>query len=203
MKKAQPEFVYRSIRTLWLIALLVFSLLSPPAIAEQQGAEPEYWYHVEIISFTRYVSSDVQESWNAQAVGPLSIMEPIEPTPGSRYAIELAKDNLKLVPEAYTINRKNGYRIQSHQAWKVGGMPKEQAPWLNLKTDSEKLTGQVRIFLSTYLHANIDASLENPNDLNTRVPFTSNRRMKLDELHYIDHPMAGMLIKIERFGTQE
>ncbi len=203
---------------------MLFSVcLLLPSLASA-APESENWYHVEIISFSQYKSPQDKENWSRPASTDMLQETDLNaaPLPASLVNPQtraLDKKDFKLTAEAYSISRKRGYTIHSHQAWAIPGMEKDVAGWLILDSDSQNLTGKVRIYLSTYLHANVDARLLNPDwsatsmqpadsmAVNARpvytshryIPFKSNRRMKLDELHYIDHPMAGMLIKVERY----
>ena len=227
MKKQPLKFsaglTIKSTLLLTVICLLcLMSTAHAETIEAETVEEPKYWYQVEIISFTQHKSPEVHEKWPQVVVDTAELMyEPIQPEQQmpleNRFVRELEQSDLRLTKEAYSINRRRGYQIQSHQAWVIAGQNKDQAAWLELNNESEALSGKVRIYLSTYLHANVDMQILNP-DWSASLPGSqdainiadayiapkfidvkANRRMKLEELHYIDHPLAGLLIKIERY----
>lgn len=202
---------------LLLLFLLIFvDLSSNPAIAEQDASN---WYTVEVITFTRAKSSQIQENW-------LNSLH----KPGHSFLKTSASDinqsdmQIKPVPEsqwqlsrhAYSLGKDRGIRVRSHQAWRQPGLPKNASPWIELQSNSSRLTGKVRISLSRYLHAEVDIRLLNP-DWNPddssdsqnqpepakNIYFQASRKLKLDKIHYIDHPLAGVLIKIERFKIDQ
>ncbi|MBT8439975.1 MAG: peptidoglycan binding protein CsiV, partial [Gammaproteobacteria bacterium] len=79
------------------------------------------------------------------------------------------------------------------------------------------LSGKVRIRLSRYLHADFDIQLQNPNwspsftnepamlepQAAKTIHFNVSRKLKRDKIHYIDHPLAGILLRIERFEKDQ
>ncbi|NNJ91651.1 MAG: hypothetical protein HKP55_08245, partial [Gammaproteobacteria bacterium] len=122
MKKLLPEKLF---------ALFVASLVLSfnPAMAETDNAN---WYTVEVVSFTRAKTAQIQERWPASvgvgntASGSQSMLD-IEPVKASEK---------QLGRHAYAINRASGLSIKSHQIWRQKGLPRAQAPWIKLKTDS-------------------------------------------------------------------
>lgn len=190
MKKLLPE-------TLLAIIVATFLLPVSSAIAEADNVN---WYTVEVISFTRAKTSQVQERWPVSAsetgiqtghFNPLDI-EPV------------AASEKQLGNHAYAINRASGLSVKSHQIWRQKGLPRSEAPWIRLKTGSPALSGKIRISLSRYLHADVNIQLQNPDWSPSysgaeTIPFTASRKLKRGVLHYIDHPLAGVLLMIERY----
>ena len=66
-----------------------------------------------------------------------------------------------------------------------------------------ELQGTIRLHLSRYLH--VEPDLWYTSTSSEGVPFwvriNQNRRMRSDELHYIDHPLFGLLVRITPFKT--
>ncbi|MCC5958914.1 MAG: peptidoglycan binding protein CsiV [Ectothiorhodospiraceae bacterium] len=76
----------------------------------------------------------------------------------------------------------------------------------------EGLSGQIRIARERFLHADIDlryvetrnggdsrrAALPQFDDLDPIILMQERRRMRSDQLHYLDHPVLGVLIRITR-----
>ena len=200
-------------------------LLLPASLLASDEEQSRNWYTVEVISFTRNKEAGMKEQWLDTATAATMEQDmSLEPgTPMAEENIQALPDPMiiQTVPEndwqlsrhAYSLGRSPELKIQSHQAWRQPGLSKEQSPWTNLASDSDQLTGKIRISLSRYLHAEVDISLDNPNwtpfsdpatqqphwQQSRKIQFTGARRLTRDELHYIDHPLAGVLVRIERY----
>jgi len=203
MKKLLPEKLFAL-----FVAALVLS--SNPAMAESDNVN---WYTVEVVSFTRAKTAQMQERWPVSVVvanrGPAQL---------SMLDIELvAASEKQLGRHAYAINRSSGLSVKSHQIWRQKGLPRAQAPWINLQSNSPALSGKVRISLSRYLHADFDIQLQNPDwspsltnepamlesQAAKTIHFNVSRKLKRDKIHYIDHPLAGLLLRIERYEKEQ
>ncbi len=57
------------------------------------------------------------------------------------------------------------------------------------------LDGTVRIHLARYLHADVDLVYTRA-DAETPFRLATSRRMRSGELHYLDHPVFGVLVKV-------
>ena len=67
---------------------------------------------------------------------------------------------------------------------------------LQLSTEFMRLNGHIGITLGRYLHANTKLWLHPDPSSNQYALLHESRRMRSGELHYIDHPMMGVLINI-------
>lgn len=62
------------------------------------------------------------------------------------------------------------------------------------------LTGNVKLIMSRYLHFNVDMKYikpqqdENGEYNNMVIPILNERRMRSREVHYIDHPLVGVIV---------
>lgn len=213
MNNLQPNILQKLIYS--AIALLVLS----PAIQAAPEEPAHNWYTVEVISFTRTKTGNLQEKWLAKPVvmDETMLSQPDidqQRTLPNDLAIQKVPDNeWQLARHAYSLGRSPELTIQSHQAWRQPGLSREESPWINLASESSALTGKIKISLSRYLHADIDITLSNPDwsptylsasgtgapQYSESIHFQASRRLKRDEIHYIDHPLAGVLVRIERF----
>ena len=222
MNKLQPKSL--------LFASLI--LMLPGSALAEDDEQVKNWYTIEVISFTRHKEAGLQEQWLETAPAPVMeeapVLEPITPeTPATQELGQAFLDPMVIepVPEgewqlsrhAYSLGRSAELKIQSHQAWRQPGFSKEESPWIDLASESDQLSGKIRISLSRYLHADVDINLANPDwspsyyptseapplQQAERIHFETSRRLKRDELHYIDHPLAGVLIRIERYEMPE
>lgn len=164
-----------------LAFLLCFGLfcISVPATATDV-------YDFEIVIFER-PTADAGEHW------------PPEPGQPDRSAAVGTWDALpasgrRLGPVAYTLKQK-GMSVLVHRSW-------NQAPGrLGSKTwywiDDGRLSGLLRVTRGRYIHIDTDLLLR---DARSSVPYRAQlrRRMRSGELHYLDHPKIGILVRADR-----
>lgn len=130
---------------------------------------------------------------------------------GSAYEYRLAAlGSLELVDELQRIQGRAFYQVLAHLAWEQPGYAQEQAhpfPLAEFAGIQSGLAGDVTLYLGRYLHLVFDLELEPP--VSEQVLFGSrpdakraeyriveDRKMRSGELHYIDHPKFGVLIKV-------
>jgi hypothetical protein len=90
-----------------------------------------------------------------------------------------------------------GYRPLRHMAWVQRGTSRARAPVVLLGEGPESpVYGTVRVSRGRFLHVDVDL-LHNDSDVGP-VRFTSHRRMKSNEIHYMDHPLFGVLVVVSR-----
>lgn len=120
------------------------------------------------------------------------------------------------------------YRPLLHLSWQQpgrsgsGATPVRIRDILNPESDiaasrQVKVDGTIRLRVSRFLHMDVDLIylLENLEALNQtdavngpdipRASYTrlrESRRMKLNELHYFDHPLFGMITRVSRFNVE-
>lgn len=64
------------------------------------------------------------------------------------------------------------------------------------------LDGSIRVHLARYLHAEVDL-LYHRDGVDTRFRLLESRRMRSGELHYLDHPVFGILVKVIPFEPEK
>ena len=106
----------------------------------------------------------------------------------------LAVGGRKLGGVAYTLKKK-GMIVHEHVAWvqKPGGRNSQR--WYIV--GDGRLSGLVRVTRGRFLHIDADLLLR---DVNTTQPLRAKlyRRMRSDELHYLDHPKLGIVVRADR-----
>ena len=168
------------------IATLLFALvvLSTTMMSSAWAAEA---YRFEMVIFERPGGTGGGEQWpdqqeppdNSKAVGSLDAL-----SVGSR----------ALGPVAYTLN-KRGLPVLEHLAWRQVPRGRGSEAWYTV--GSGRLSGLVRITRGRYLHFDADLYLRDPGSANVRRVHLY-RRMRSDELHYVDHPLLGIVIRADR-----
>ncbi|GMQ97372.1 MAG: CsiV family protein [Gammaproteobacteria bacterium] len=184
------------------------------------------WYDVEVVIFANKAMTGANdEEWPDEPGYPdttnavqlvmvtdesLPGMPPIEfqMLPQELWQLSGIEDSLK---------QSSQYRVITHLAWRQLGLPPDSAPpvLINEGQDSpslvfnsfdnqpdKELQGLIKISRKRYLH--IDADLVyraqvTADDGSARMAsfrLTEHRRMRSKELHYLDHPLFGMIIAI-------
>ena len=84
------------------------------------------------------------------------------------------------------------YRPLRHLAWTQRGRSKRSAPELLVgESPSSDVFGTVRMSRTRFLHLELDLLLRNDEQ---SFRLTNHRRMRSNELNYIDHPLFGVLV---------
>ena len=163
------------------LVLLLSLAACTPAIAAD--------YRIEMVIFQRFDNAQ-GESWPGNAGDGPDMTLAVSPLPG----VELSSGNGRLGPSAYTLGRQ-GYRVLLHAAWiqPVGGRSSKR--WYSVR--GRNLHGLVRVTRGRYLHFETDLVV----DTGAEGPVRTNqsRRMRSDEVHYIDHPRLGILVRIDPY----
>lgn len=167
--------------TCWIWALLALAVLaSAPVMAAGDV------YDFEIVMFER-PAGEHGEYW------------PSAPGQPDRSAAVARLDALpasgrKLGPVAYTLQKK-GMIVHEHRSWNQ--VPRGRASNAWYWVDNGRVSGLIRITRGRYLHLETDLMLR---DANTSAPYRVQlrRRMRSGELHYVDHPKLGIVIRADR-----
>ena len=189
-----------------LFLIILMTLASATVMASE-----DKWYTVEVISFTRSASASTAERWSElpyQDDASAGFSSAGDLSPGSDL-LSVPKEQWQLGPHAYSINRAPEMTVASHQAWRQKGLPRKQAPWIPLDSKANGIYGKIKISLSRYLHADVDIKLENPDRYSNQgsmpardISFKTSKKIRLGKLFYIDHPLAGAIVLIERYQPE-
>lgn len=131
--------------------------------------------------------------------------------PTERWFEPLPADELMLGDTRRRLERLGAYRVLAHAGWEQDALPEQQARALDLADlGIANPSGTLTLFLSRYLHLIVDlgfqtdvleqspgaaraAGLTEIRTAPTYVLDTRRRVPRTGELHYIDHPLFGML----------
>jgi len=154
--------------------------------AHAQGAD----YQVEVIVFERN-APDATVVGGGGVSGPAATGAPPQ---------ELAPSRLLLAGAARALQRSGRYRLLIHSGWQQGT---EDRP---IRLTSESLSadgraiidGDVRLAVGRELRLQaLVHCLYNGQGMMLR----GDRRLRLGELHYFDHPIFGMLVQVTRVNA--
>lgn len=116
----------------------------------------------------------------------------------------LNEDHLALQQQRYNIGLAPELHVVFHGRWQQP-VPARDAPQRillpiqnsHLSSQLVRLNGHIGITLGRYLHANAKLWLQPDPSSDQYALLNESRRMRSNELHYLDHPLMGLLINIE------
>lgn len=102
--------------------------------------------------------------------------------------------SLSLAGVRSQLDNSGGYRVLDHIAWQQPGLSESSAIPVRIQSPGV-LDGTITVTLSRFLHVYTDMQYSGAG-LSEPVQIKAHRRMRSRELHYIDHPLIGMIISI-------
>ena len=182
-----PRSRWRLRLGLYVIALLV---LNTPLAA--QGAR---WYKIEMILFTELRDTARDAEYWPEDPGQPQMLDAVPLAVGSARVQALPPSAYRLSGIWSALKRTRNYRPIRHLAWQQPGLSSRSAPLVAVGDDEldAQIQGTVKVSLSRFLHLDLDLVLH---EADQRFRFTSSRRMRSNELHYLDHPMFGAIVII-------
>ena len=145
---------------------------------------------------------------------------------------QLNWESAKLNPQFNKLSSNSNFKILINKRWKqtgldrnetfnipINSLPKEttetslqdptQDSQQNLQATESYITGNVKLIMSRYLHFNINLKYFKPQTDNfgnrelVSYPIVNERRMKSREIHYVDHPMIGVIVLATPYKIKE
>lgn len=107
----------------------------------------------------------------------------------------------KLAGSAAQLEKDGQYRVLFHQRWiqpmDAKGDVKARRISGNSRAGGTELDGLVKVYLSRYLHADVQLVLKDgPTSGGIVHRIDEQRRVKSQEIHYYDHPRFGVLLTV-------
>ncbi len=180
----------------------------------------ENWYRVELIVF---------ENSNSDPSGELWEKYPGLPDTGSSIKLTRAQQggSSELIPfqtldsslltlsGAYSkLKSSSLYNPLSYLAWQQPSLEARNARSVKVQifngVDELNVLGKLKIRSGVYLHADLDlaysvspGSLMIEEDNGGKIArLTESRRIKLNEIHYFDHPLFGAIVRVVRLNAE-
>jgi len=200
------------------LVLILLQTLSSAIYADETG------YEVELIVFEdvngRYIRS---EDWSYNdMLNNTKEVEPKSVKPDPQYK-QLEWKGAKLASNLERLQNNSNFRVLVNKRWKQTGLDREHAfnislnsselesePKTSLSESTESIqnndsfiNGNVKLIMSRYLHFNVNLQYNRPQAVQTGeitqiqnmvLPVVNERRMRSREVHYIDHPLVGIVV---------
>ncbi len=157
-------------------------------------------YDVELVIFERTSrAAAMNEAWPEDPGKPdLHNATHIASKKGLYTRLPNSKRTLTNV--AKRMRRAGGKPVRlTHMLWRQPAASKSKATPVHVagKTKTGTVTGTAKVSVKRYLHLDLDLLLETTNGpAPGRFRMQAHRRMRSGELHYIDHPIMGALVRI-------
>lgn len=180
------------------LATLVFTV---PAIA----ADPD-WYQIEIVVFANtQAGAGEAEAWPSDPGEPSARDARDLSPPGSGGAYAMLPDGALKLDGVVAALRSSGSRKPIlHYGWRqpVLERGKAQPVWIHGGArhylpdgrSVEEIAGTLLLTRARFLHIWADLVYAKPDGQGQIYRMQDHRRMRSGELHYLDHPMFGLLI---------
>jgi hypothetical protein len=162
---------------------------------------PKPLYQIDLIVFAQQSSS--QES-NDHELSPIIAAE-------SPKAIKLKPFNGTVAPyrllpqgtstlrsELWSLKHNGDFKILANYSWLQPANNQRPIVLPNVDQDGWNIEGTVRVRESNYFILDTDLLFSAPHNTDTSFVFSQKHRLLNDKLYYLDHPQAGMLIKIHK-----
>ena len=144
------------------------------------------------------------------------------------YARLLPQEQLTLNNDVAKMTTEKGYDVLAHFGWQQPTLPKDQAEPVLIdqsvqqsRMESSILFGTIRFYQERFAHIEVDIELDRQIPERIRDDFArhqqidadwmtegwrfqlkESRRIRPGELHYLDHPIFGVLVKFERVESK-
>ena len=173
------------------------------------------WYSVELLIFQNLNAPGAENETWPQDPGMPDLVDAVELGPGG--FSQMGSGQFRLRSIASRMLGSGAYRPLLHVGWSQAGYTRTRARKVHIHsglsnpysaTGYDAIDGTVSISRARFLHLEADLVLNGRlvSDSIAQAQsyrLTAKRRMRSREIHYIDHPMFGMLINIVPHATVE
>lgn len=215
---------FLSIRSISRFALTTVAFLSAALLASNVLAEQEKppKYQIDMVIFEHLALKGWTEEYWPEEVTSLELEGAIDFAHLQQPPLELEIAEETLLENEVARVAKN-YRLLEHRSWIQNALEPQQTPkvFFEGETPTNRYYGTVKMYQSRYNHVAVELSFErmipgkvrsgfarmqriSDEDLPQFWPFhlQAQRKLKSGELHYIDHPLFGILIQIQKLEPE-
>jgi hypothetical protein len=160
-------------------------------------------YDVELIVLERSSKAAAMNEHWPEDPGKPDLHDATHITSSKGLYAKLPNSRRTLNGVASRMRRASGKPVQlTHMLWRQPGLNSKDATtvYISGSTKTGKLVGTAKVSVRRYLHLDLDLLLESSNGPapGGLYRMQAHRRMRKGELHYIDHPAMGVLVRITR-----
>ena len=209
------------------LSLLLITLSMSLMISSAQAKEAVPNYTLEVIVFETYALKSWTEEYWPEDLDDLEYegnqyLTDLLAGKQAGAGINIQKQPLELKSVAAKLSPKKGYKILFHKAWSQNTGADIDMPTLIIESakGSSQLAGTVKLYKSRYAHVDFDLRFDrripdriksefmsqqkfSEGDLlpdNWQFELKESRKIRPNQLHYIDHPLFGILVQLRYNG---
>lgn len=179
------------------------------------------WYQVEMLVFENLQLNSDGEIWDTGRVQDYSQgLELLVAHNAKGVFEELSSAKYRMLNIKKKLKLSATYRPIYHISWQQPSLTKSSARKVRIKSSEAKIDGTVNLISGRLLHIDIDISYfinattgitefiedgigRQASAIVSHTKIAEIRRIKLNELHYFDHPLFGVLIQVTRLEVEE
>ncbi len=193
-----------------VLVLAFFAVATAQAATTDQSSTQSNNYEVELLVFRNFLPGLVgNEQWNQDTVNPVikGLKQAIVPVPAPPADSVLSQAAIALSGSPH-------YQLLLHDSWIEAGRTRFASHPMRITAsepgDPDELDGTVRFYINEYMHVVLHLLLKEPapnagSPLFNSTPASpvlyrldDERRIRLNEVNYFDHPMFGVLLRVTR-----
>jgi len=184
-------------------------------------------YTLEVIVFDTYALKSWTEEYWPDDLEPLDydgnyFLSDLLSGKYARGEANIRNQPIELNSIARKLSPEKGYKILFHKAWSQNTGSDRQMPTVIIESakGSSQLSGTIKLYKSRFAHVDFDLNLERqiPNKIKSEflaqqkfspdeiAPETwqfklkESRKIRPNQLHYIDHPLFGIIVQLRYNG---
>ncbi|UQB41432.1 hypothetical protein JX580_06980 [Thiomicrospira microaerophila] len=206
-------------------SLIILLFLQPGLVVANPSNEPRV--QIEVIIFQSLALRGWTEEYWPEFDGITTTADATFFGALDQYARLVDAEKLSLKDEISKMTTDRGYDVLAHFAWqqplksRIDAIPLLIEPSIQLRrAESSPLLGKIRVYQERFIHAEVNMELDRQIPVRIRSRFAEHqqipidwlpdswrfkieesRRMRFGQLHYLDHPIFGVLIKVDRVAN--
>ena len=180
-------------RSFIIFALFLFSL-------SFANASPLYQIDMIVFTHLQLPSSSTENVYSPILAPDIQNAIPLSSTISNNKTPyhALPKSASELRDEHWALNRKPQYQILFHRSWLQPGNNQKPIALFEMNVGGWNVEGTLKIKQSNYYLLDTELLFSAPNSKQRAFIFAQKQRLKPGVVYYLDHPHAGMLIKIHQ-----
>ena len=168
-----------------------------------EGPDGPDHYRVEVVLFTQPpIDQERPErpSPEAKAMGGTMAWPLHRDDQGTLGYRQLPAAEHSLGRAARRISGRAGFDVLWHAAWEQPGVGPAQAQpvALPIQLRAEGISGFIRVYRQRFLHVEAELRYSEADDRHWTM--STSRRMRSGQQHYLDHPVLGLLVRVDEVG---
>ncbi|MBA2656013.1 MAG: hypothetical protein H0U70_03410 [Tatlockia sp.] len=167
-----------------------------------QALESSAFYQIDLIVFAHQPALNPGLSLNSTLANLKTSIPLLTEVSKDLSPYHLLPSSSSQLRESYwALHRNPQYQVLLHYSWlqPLNSQSALNLPKIELK--GWELEGTLRVQRSNYYLLDSEFSVSTPNNKETPFVFSQKQRLKGGNTYYLDHPIAGLLIKIHQLNN--